>query len=176
MVALAFLSVCMDSCACVSLCLYGILSLLFSVFVCALVLVLVFLSVSLVTLVLAFLSVCMDFCACACVSQCLYVLFCLRFSVLVRTLILCLRFLVFVWTLMLSLVYELINCCAVYFPRARRSHWENLNPASGRPLSSAFAKLDRQWDLQPGHNDMSQGTAMTSDEELKELATRSHEK
>ncbi|KAJ7385450.1 hypothetical protein OS493_016534 [Desmophyllum pertusum] len=26
--------------------------------------------------------------------------------------------------------------------RAKRSHWENLNPASGRPLSSAHAKME----------------------------------
>jgi len=63
-----------------------------------------------------------------------------------------------------------------YFSRARRSHWENLNPASGRPLSSAYAKLDqRQWDLQPGHKDLCQDKALTTDEELKELAGRSQE-
>ena len=53
---LAHLSVFMDSCACVSQCLYGLLCLCFSVFVW--------------TLALVFLSVCMD--SCACVSQCLY--------------------------------------------------------------------------------------------------------
>ena len=70
MLVLAFLSVCMDSCACAcdSQCLYGLLCLClrFSVFVWTLVLVLVFL------------SVCMDSSACACVSQCLYRLMCLR--------------------------------------------------------------------------------------------------
>lgn len=59
--------------------------------------------------------------------------------------------------------------------RSRRSHWENLNPASGRPLSPAYAKLERQWDLQPGHKDLSQDKALTTDEELKELAGRSQE-
>lgn len=59
--------------------------------------------------------------------------------------------------------------------RSRRSHWENLNPASGRPLSSAYAKLEKQWDLQPGHKDMCQNKALTTDEELKELAGRSQE-
>lgn len=62
-----------------------------------------------------------------------------------------------------------------YFSRARRSHWENLNPASGRPLSSAHAKLEREWDLQPGHKDLSQDKALTTDEELKELAGRYQE-
>ena len=61
MLALAFLSVCMDSCACVSQCLYGLLCLRldFSVFVWTLV------------LMLGFLSVCVDFCnsACALVSK-----------------------------------------------------------------------------------------------------------
>ena len=91
MLALAFLSVCMDfcACACVSQCLYGPSCLCFSVFVWTLVLVsqclcgplclrfsvfvwsvaLAFLSVSKVNLVLAFLSVCIDSCACACVSH-----------------------------------------------------------------------------------------------------------
>ena len=67
--ALMFLSVCMDSsaCACVSQCLYGLLCLClcFLVFVWTLVLARVFLSVR------------MDSCACACVSQCLYGLLCL---------------------------------------------------------------------------------------------------
>lgn len=63
----------------------------------------------------------------------------------------------------------------LFLSRARRSHWENLNPASGRPLSSAHAKLDRQWDLQPGHKDLSQNKDLTTDEELKELAARSQE-
>lgn len=62
-----------------------------------------------------------------------------------------------------------------YISRSRRSHWENLNPASGRPLSSAYAKLEKQWDLQPGHKDMCQDKALTTDEELKELAGRSQE-
>ena len=64
MLALAFLSVCVDysACACASQCLYVLLFLClrFSVFVWTIVPVLVFL------------SVCMDSCACACVSQCLY--------------------------------------------------------------------------------------------------------
>lgn len=50
-----------------------------------------------------------------------------------------------------------------------------MNPASGRPLSSAYAKLEKQWDLQPGHKDMCQDKALTTDEELKELAGRSQE-
>ena len=62
-----------------------------------------------------------------------------------------------------------------HFSRARRSHWENLNPASGRPLSAAHAKLERQWDLKPGHKDLSQFKDMTTDEELKELAARTQE-
>ena len=80
--ALAFLSVCMDSCACacISQCLYGLLCLRFSVFLWTL--VLVFLSffmdsclcfsVFVWTPVLKFLSVCMDSCVFACVSQFLY--------------------------------------------------------------------------------------------------------
>ena len=56
---------CMESCACVSQCLYGDL-------------VLLFLSVCW-SLVLVFLSVCMD--SCATVSQCLYGVLCLCFSV-----------------------------------------------------------------------------------------------
>ena len=76
MLALVFLSVCMDSCACAcfSHCLYGLLCfrLCFSVFVWT-GLCLRF-SAFVWTLVLAFvfLSVCMDSCACACVSLRLY--------------------------------------------------------------------------------------------------------
>ena len=69
-------------------------------------------------------------------------------------------------------VTEIFTPC---ISRSRRSHWENLNPASGRPMSSAYAKLERQWDLQPGHKDLSQDKALTTDEELKELAGRSQE-
>ena len=100
--ALVFLSVCMDSCACscVSQCLYGLLCvhLCFSVFIWTLV------------LALAFLSVCMDSCACTCVSQCLYGLLCLL-----------LRFSAFVWTLVHALVFLSVymdSCACVSHDRA----------------------------------------------------------
>ena len=105
--ALGFLSVCMDSytCACVSQCLYGLLylRLYFSVFVWTLVLALLSffmdscacVSQFFYGLVLVFLSVCMDSCVFACVSQFLY-------GPLLR---LRMRFSVFVWTLVLALVF-----------------------------------------------------------------------
>ena len=101
--ALAFLSVCMDfcACACVSHCFYGLqcLCLCFSVFIWTLV------------LVLAFLSVCMN--SRACISQCFYGLLCLRlhFSVFAWTLVFAMRFLEFVWTLVLLVVLVFISVC-----------------------------------------------------------------
>ena len=74
-----------------------------------------------------------------------------------------------------DVLHEVTKIYSPYICRSRRSHWENLNPASGRPLSSAYAKFERQWDLQPGHKDLSQDKALTTDEELKELAGRSQE-
>ena len=106
--ALTFLSVCIDSCACacVCQCLYGILWLFlrFSVFVR--------------TLVLrgGFLSVCINSSACACVSQCLYGLLCLR-----------LRFSVFVWTLALAFAFLSVcmdSCaCVLRFKHNSEAHY-----------------------------------------------------
>ena len=50
-----------------------------------------------------------------------------------------------------------------------------MNLAIGRPLSSAHAKLGKQWGLQPGHKDLSHDEALTTDGELKELPSMSQE-
>lgn len=55
--------------------------------------------------------------------------------------------------------------------RARRSHWENLEPTSGRPLSSASRKMESQWGNLCLHNKaMSQQKALTTEEEVQKLA------
>lgn len=55
--------------------------------------------------------------------------------------------------------------------RARRSHWENLQPTSGRPLSSALRELDSQWgNLKVADKNMIQQKTLTTDEELHKLA------
>lgn len=55
--------------------------------------------------------------------------------------------------------------------RARRSHWENLQPTSGRPFSSALRELDSQWgNLKVAGKNMIQQKTLTTDEELHKLA------
>lgn len=55
--------------------------------------------------------------------------------------------------------------------RARRSHWENLQPTSGRPFSSALRELDSQWgNLKVADKNMIQQKTLTTDEELHKLA------
>lgn len=55
--------------------------------------------------------------------------------------------------------------------RARRSHWENLQPTSGRPFSSALRELDSQWgNLKVAGKNMIQQKTPTTDEELHKLA------
>jgi len=58
--------------------------------------------------------------------------------------------------------------------RARRSHWENLHPTSGRPCSSALRKLESQWtNLAVNDNTMRQEKTLTTDEEVQQLAKHS---
>jgi len=57
--------------------------------------------------------------------------------------------------------------------RARRSHWENLQPTSGRPFSGAMRELVSQWgDLTLNNKTMVQKKTLTTDEELQELAAK----
>lgn len=56
--------------------------------------------------------------------------------------------------------------------RARRDYWENLNPSSGRPYSAAMSNPD-QWGITAGDSALKQKSQTTTDEELKELFTKS---
>lgn len=57
--------------------------------------------------------------------------------------------------------------------RARRSHWENLQPTSGRPFSGAMRELVSQWgDLTLNNKAMIQKKTLTTDEEVQELAAK----
>ncbi|KAL9986130.1 hypothetical protein ACROYT_G000217 [Oculina patagonica] len=61
--------------------------------------------------------------------------------------------------------------------RARRSHWENLQPTSGRPYSGALRELTLQWeDLTLKNKAMIQKKTLTTDEEVQELAKRAESK
>ena len=61
--------------------------------------------------------------------------------------------------------------------RARRSHWENLQPTSGLPYSSALCELDSQWsDLTLKNKAMIQMNTLTTDEEVQVLAKRAKNK
>ncbi len=61
--------------------------------------------------------------------------------------------------------------------RARRSHWENLQPTSGRPYSGALRELTSQWgDLTLSNKAMIQKKTLTTDEEVQELAKRAETK
>lgn len=57
--------------------------------------------------------------------------------------------------------------------RATREHWENLQPASGRPYAPAYSKPDC-WGLTQGDDILKQQTATTTEEEVTKL--RSHNK
>jgi len=52
--------------------------------------------------------------------------------------------------------------------RASRSYWENLNPASGRPHSSAYAKSDR-WGVTKGDEMLKQQVDATEDKDIAKL-------
>ena len=76
-------------------------------------------------------------------------------------------------------LHRRVTCLIERFPqilsyfRARRSHWENLQPTSGRPYSSALRELDSQWeDLSLSGKTMIQTKTLTTDEEMQELAKR----
>ena len=61
--------------------------------------------------------------------------------------------------------------------RARRSHWENLHPTSGRPYSGALRELTSQWgNLTVSDKTMRQEKTLTTDQEVQELAKRSEAK
>ncbi|KAJ7385442.1 hypothetical protein OS493_016526 [Desmophyllum pertusum] len=61
--------------------------------------------------------------------------------------------------------------------RARRSHWENLHPTSGRPYSGALRELASQWEnLTVSDKTMRQEKTLTTDQEVQELAKRSEAK
>lgn len=50
--------------------------------------------------------------------------------------------------------------------RANRNYWENLNPGTGRPRSSAFSMCD-QWGITAGHDLMKQNEELATDAELE---------
>lgn len=56
--------------------------------------------------------------------------------------------------------------------RARREYWENLKPASGRPLSAALSQPSA-WGVTAGDEMLKQQTSATTVEELKELVKHS---
>lgn len=56
--------------------------------------------------------------------------------------------------------------------RARRDYWENLNPSSGRPYSSALSKPDN-WGVTAGSEELKQKTEQTTAEELQKVFARS---
>lgn len=57
--------------------------------------------------------------------------------------------------------------------RARRSHWENLQPTSGRLYSAPFRELVSQWgNLGVTDKTMIQQKTLTTDKEVQELAKR----
>lgn len=57
--------------------------------------------------------------------------------------------------------------------RARRSHWENLEPTSGRPFSTALRKIETQWaDLSLSSKTMQQQKVQTTEEEVEQLAAK----
>lgn len=68
---------------------------------------------------------------------------------------------------------HVISCyaCIIAY-RARREYWENHVPATGRPDSCAFSSQQPHYDLIPGHEDFRQQKEMTTEEEVKQLATR----
>jgi len=55
--------------------------------------------------------------------------------------------------------------------RANREYWENLNPASGRPMSASVSTPD-QWNVIAGDEAMKQGVLETTQEELASLRIR----
>lgn len=56
--------------------------------------------------------------------------------------------------------------------RARRDYWENLKPASGRPLCPSMSAPDG-WGVTKGHTDLMQQKEATSEDQLKQLFDRS---
>ncbi|KAA8592707.1 hypothetical protein FQN60_018162 [Etheostoma spectabile] len=56
--------------------------------------------------------------------------------------------------------------------RARRDYWENLKPASGRPLCPSMSAPDG-WGVTKGHTDLMQQKEATSQDQLKQLFDRS---
>ncbi|GFY62608.1 betaine--homocysteine S-methyltransferase 1 [Trichonephila inaurata madagascariensis] len=56
--------------------------------------------------------------------------------------------------------------------RARRSYWENLSPATGRPYSAAFSKPDN-WGVTAGSEDLVQKPESTTEEELEKVFQKS---
>lgn len=63
------------------------------------------------------------------------------------------------------------SCLFVSF-RARRNYWENLMPASGRPLCPSLSAPDG-WGVTKGHSDLMQQKEATSQDQLKQLFERS---
>lgn len=56
--------------------------------------------------------------------------------------------------------------------RARRAYWENLHPASGRPLCPSMSAPDA-WGVTKGHSDLVQQKEATTQQQLKDLFERS---
>ena len=59
---------------------------------------------------------------------------------------------------------------AVYLrlPRARRDYWEQLQPASGRPLCPSMSTPEG-WGVTKGHADLLQHKEATSSQEMKHV-------
>ena len=56
----------------------------------------------------------------------------------------------------------------VYLPRARRDYWEQLKPASGRPLCPSMSTPEG-WGVTKGHADLLQHKEATSSQEMKHV-------
>lgn len=68
---------------------------------------------------------------------------------------------------------NLCNYSCIVIPlRARRDYWENLKPASGRPLCPSLSAPDG-WGVTKGHADLMQQKEATSRDQLKQLFDRS---
>jgi len=53
-------------------------------------------------------------------------------------------------------------------PRARRDYWEQLQPASGRPLCPSMSTPEG-WGVTKGHEDLLQHKEATSSQEMKHV-------
>ena len=61
-----------------------------------------------------------------------------------------------------------INSTIYLFFRAGREYWEQLEPASGRPYSQAFAHPDN-WEVTRGHELFKQHVEPTSEKEMNDV-------